>query len=188
MNAEDFTEHFSEVRSTPEVRALAREIFSRERALRPFGLTVQTFHEREAEADHDLRQGLSALGQISTLLLITGAIAVAASLAAAIWQRRPRLAAMKTWGYDEFQLWRSLLLECAILLGIGCVTGAVLGLYGHGLADRWLKLTTDFPAPFALGAGQALICLALVAVIALAVIVVPGFRAARVPAALSFQE
>lgn len=40
MNAEDFTEHFSEVRSTPEVRALAREIFSRERDYPIIGLTA----------------------------------------------------------------------------------------------------------------------------------------------------
>jgi putative ABC transport system permease protein len=60
-------------------------------------LQVQTFREREAQADGNLRQGLMTLGQISTLLLITGALAIAASLSAAIWQRRTRLAAMKTW-------------------------------------------------------------------------------------------
>lgn len=157
-------------------------------ALNRFGLVVQTFREREAQANHDLRQGLSSLGQIATLLLVTGAIAVAASLAAAIWQRRPRLAAMKTWGYDELRLWRSLLTECAILLGIGCIDGAVLGLYGHALADRWLELTTDFPAPFAFGGEQALLCLGLVVTVALAVIALPGFLAARVSPTIGFQE
>jgi putative ABC transport system permease protein len=152
------------------------------------GLSVQTVHEREAQANDDLRQGLSALGQISTLLLVTGALAVAASLGAAIWQRRARLAAMKTWGYDHLQLWRSLLLESAILLSIGCVDGALLGVYGHALADRWLRLTTDFPAPFAIGAEQVVLTLALVVCIALAVIALPGFAAARVPPSVSFQE
>jgi putative ABC transport system permease protein len=153
-----------------------------------FGVIVQTFREREIQADRYLRQGLGALGQISTLILITGAIAIAASLAAVIWQRRPRMAAMKTWGYDELQLWRSLLAECAILLGIGCAGGAVLGLYGHALADRWLRLTTDFPAPFALGGRQAVFYLALVVIIALVVVALPGFRAARVSPSVGFQE
>ncbi len=152
------------------------------------GLLVQTVYERETQADQDLRQGLSSLGQISVLLLVTGALAVAASLGAAIWQRRARLSAMKTWGYDNLQLWRSLLLESAILLTIGCLDGALLGIYGHALADRWLKLTTDFPAPFAVGVEQVIITLALVTCIALAVISLPGFAAARVSPSVSFQE
>jgi putative ABC transport system permease protein len=152
------------------------------------GLLVQTVDEREAQADSDLRQGLSSLGQISTLLLITGALAVAASLGAAIWQRRARLAAMKTWGYDNLQLWRSLLLEGTILLTIGCIDGALLGLYGHALADRWLRLTTDFPAPFSIGAEQVVLTLALVICMALAVIALPGFAAARVSPSAGFQE
>ena len=74
-------------------------------ALRPGNsLQVQTVSESEAQADASARQGLKSLGQISTLLLITGALAIAASLSAVIWQRRGRLAAMKTWGYDYLQL------------------------------------------------------------------------------------
>jgi putative ABC transport system permease protein len=160
-----------------------------QRALGPrSGLLVQTVYEREAQADGDLRQGLSALGQISTLLLITGALAVAASLGAAIWQRRARLAAMKTWGYDHLQLWRSLLLEGVILLGLGCFDGALLGIYGHALADRWLRLTTDFPAPFTTGAEQIVLTLMLVICIALVIIALPGFVAASVSPSVSFQE
>jgi putative ABC transport system permease protein len=152
------------------------------------GLQAQTFREREAQTDASARQGLRSLGQISTLLLITGALAIAASLSAAIWQRRSRLAAMKTWGYDHLQLWRSLLLESTIVLGVGCVDGAILGVYGHALADRWLRLTTDFPAPFAIGGPRVLIPLAVVAGIALAVIALPGLAAAQVPPNVSFQE
>ncbi len=152
------------------------------------GLLVQSSRERETQADSNLRQGLTTLGQISTLLLITGALAIAASLSAAIWQRRARLASMKTWGYDHLQLWRSLLLESAIVVAIGCFEGAVLGLYGHALADRWLRLTTGFPAPFVVGGSQVLLTLALVAGIALAVVALPGFTAAQVPPGVSFQE
>ena len=151
-------------------------------------LSVQSFREREAQTDRSARQGLNSLGAISTLLLLTGALAVAASLSATIWQRRARLAAMKTWGYDYLQLWRAILLESAILLVIGCTEGAVLGLFGHALADRWLRLTTDFPAPFAIGGSQVLVTLLLIVGIAIAVVAVPGFSAAQVPPNVSFQE
>jgi putative ABC transport system permease protein len=152
------------------------------------GLRVRSFGEREAQTDESARQGLSTLGQISMLLLVTGALAVAASLGAAIWQRRGRLAAMKTWGYDHFQLWRSLLMESTILLAVGCVDGAILGLYGHWLADRWLRLTTNFPAPFAVGVPLMFLTVAFVIAIAQVVIAVPGLTATRVPPSVSFQE
>jgi putative ABC transport system permease protein len=152
------------------------------------GLHAQTFREREVQTDESARQGLRSLGNISLLILISGALAVAASLSAAIWQRRTRLAAMKTWGYDYVQLWRSLLLESLILLMIGCLDGAVLGLYGHALADRWLRITTDFPAPFAIGVPQMFLTLALLTSIAMFVLAVPGLSAAQVSPAASFQE
>ncbi len=151
-------------------------------------LRVQTAREREVQTDDSARQGLKSLGEISALILITGALAVAASLSAVIWQRRARLAAMKTWGYDHIQLWRSLLLESVILLVVGCVDGAILGLYGHALADRWLSATTDFPAPFAIGGAQVFLTLALMVGIAVAVLAVAGFSAAQVSPSVSFQE
>ena len=118
------------------------------------GLWVRTAAERTAETQASARQGLRSLKQISLLLLIAGALAIAASLSAVIWQRRARLAAMKSQGFDHWQLWRSLILESAIVLFIGCLDGAVLGVYGHALADRWLRMTTGFPAPFAAGGLQ----------------------------------
>jgi putative ABC transport system permease protein len=152
------------------------------------GLGVQTFRERRSQYASDSRQGLYALSEISTLLLIAAALAVASALSAAIWQRRGRLASLKIQGYDTAQLWRALLLESTIVLGVGCVNGAVAGIYGHALASRWLRLETDFPAPFGLGLGRVLLTLALLAVIALAVIALPGLAAARAPARASLQE
>lgn len=163
-------------------RAVARAIGHRP------GLGIQTFRERQTQYAADSRQGLYALSEISTLLLIAAALAVASALSAAIWQRRARLASLKIQGYDTAQLWRALLLESAIVLGIGCAVGAVAGIYGHALASRWLRLETDFPAPFAIGPGRVLLTLALLAVIALAVIALPGLAAARAPARTSFQE
>ncbi|MGH2831503.1 MAG: FtsX-like permease family protein, partial [Solirubrobacteraceae bacterium] len=151
-------------------------------------LRVQTVPEREAELDANARQGLRALGEISTLLLIAAALAVACALSAAIWQRRPRLASLNISGLNYRQLWQALLLESTIVLAVGCIVGALLGLYGHALANRFLQLTTGFPAPFSVGWLQVLLTLALVGGIALAVIALPGLAAARVSPRAGFKE
>jgi putative ABC transport system permease protein len=170
------------ISQTAGKRAIERLI-----ANRP-GLHVQTLHERVSQYDENARQGLSALSEISTLLLIAAALAVASALSAAIWQRRRRLASLKIQGYETGQLWRALLLESAIVLGVGCVIGAAAGIYGHALASRWLRLETGFPAPFEVSVGKVLITLGALAAISLAVIAVPGLAAARAPARVSFQE
>jgi putative ABC transport system permease protein len=152
------------------------------------GLGVQTLGERERQYAADSRQGLQALSEIATLLLIAAALAVASALSAAIWQRRARLASLKIQGYGSAQLWRALLLESTVVLGVGGVVGAVFGVYGHALASRWLRLNTGFPAPFAIGLPGLFLTLALMAIIALTVISLPGWAAAKVPARTSFQE
>jgi putative ABC transport system permease protein len=152
------------------------------------GLGVQTLHERVSQYDANARQGLGALSEISELLLIAAALAVASALGASVWQRRPRLASLKIQGYDTGQLWRALLLESTIVLGIGCAVGALAGIYGHALASRWLRLETGFPAPFQIGVGRVLLTLTLLAAIALAVIALPGLAAARAPVRQSLQE
>jgi putative ABC transport system permease protein len=158
-------------------------------ALRPWpGLGVQTLGERQAQYAADSRQGLHALSEISSLLLIAAALAVASALSAALWQRRARLASLKIQGYETGQLWRAMLLESTIVLGVGCVIGAGAGVYGHALATRWLRLTTAFPAPFAIGLERVFLTLALLGMIAIAVISLPGLAAARAPANASFQE
>jgi putative ABC transport system permease protein len=152
------------------------------------GLRVQTAGEREAQFEANARQAVRSLGEIATLLLLAAGFSVAIALSAAVWQRRARLAALKIQGFDRLQLWRALLLESAILLGAGCLVGATLGVYGHALASRWLRLTTGFPAPFALGEAQVLLTLALVMGVAIFVVALPGYTAARVPPRASFQE
>ena len=152
------------------------------------GLRVETLREREASFEASAHEGLRPLGEISTLLLVTAALAVAAVLSATIWQRRPRLAAQKITGFDSKQLWRALQFESAISVAIGCVDGALLGLYGHALASRWLKLSTGFPAPFSLGVTQVLLALAVVTGITLLVIALPGLSAARVQPRVGLRE
>jgi putative ABC transport system permease protein len=177
-----------EVNLRPGVsEAAGRRAIVRAIGARP-GLGVKTFRERRAQYRANARQGLYALGEISTLLLIAASLAVASALSAAIWQRRARLASLKIQGYDTGQLWRALLLESTLVLGVGCAIGALAGIYGHALASRWLRLETGFPAPFEIGIGKVALTLAALAAIALAVIATPGLAAARAPARASLQE
>jgi putative ABC transport system permease protein len=152
------------------------------------GLAVQTRQEREAQYKANSRQAVATLREISVLLLIAAAFAVASALSATIWRRRPQLASLKLQGYDRHQLWRALLLESAIVLGVGCAVGVALGTYGHALATRWLTISTGFQAQFLLGAPQMLLDLVLVAGIGLIVITLPGLAASRVSARLALQE
>lgn len=195
INARDYRRYWKssqaaalEVSLRHGVSALQGAAEVRRALLGTAGLRVQSAGERDAQFESNARQGLRSLSQISTLLLIAAALAVAAALSASIWQRRPRLASLKLQGFDRRQLWRALLAESAFVLGIGCIVGALLGEYGHALAGRELRLTTGFPAPFAPGGLQVLLTLALVAGIAMLVIAVPGMLAAQVPARASFQE
>ncbi len=195
INTNDYRRHWQitdptalEVNLAPGVTpAQGKRSVEQALAGRP-GLLVETATEREGVFKATAREGLKSLGQISTLLLITAALAVAAALSAAIWQRRARLAALKAQGFSRMQLWRSLVLESAVVLAIGCTDGAILGLYGQALAGRWLQLTTGFPAPFSLGLPEVLGALGIVAGVTLLVVALPGLSAARVPPRVGFQE
>ena len=151
-------------------------------------LKVQTTAERGAATRAMIRQGLGRLTQISTLLLIAAALAMASAMATVVWQSRRRLAALKVQGFDHWQLWRALLHQTGFVLGVGCTIGAVLGLYGQLLASRYLELTTGYPAPFEPGGKQVLVAFVLVGGAGYAVALLPGYGAAQVPTRASFQE
>ena len=152
------------------------------------GLQVQTFGERQARDEQSARQGVQSLSTIVVLLLIASVLAIGFALSATIWQRRSRLASLRAQGFDRGQLWRSLLLESAVLLAVGSIDGAILGVCGHAVADRYLRFSSGFPAPFSLGGPQILLTLMIVTAVALAVIALPGLAAANVPPSASFQE
>jgi putative ABC transport system permease protein len=166
----------------------AREIQS---ALGPgqgSALVVQTARQRSGALDTLDTRALARLTQIATLIPIFAVLAMAAAIGAMVWQRRARLAKLKLEGLARAQLWRTILLESLLLLGAGCTTGALFGLYGQHLADRALAQTINFPIAHSLSPLPALGSLGLVIATALAVLALPGYLATGVPASVALQE
>jgi putative ABC transport system permease protein len=151
-------------------------------------LAVQTARQRGAALDTLDTRALARLTQIATLIPIFAVLAMAAAIGAMVWQRRARLAKLKLEGLSRAQLWRTILLESLLLLGSGCVTGALFGLYGQHLADRALAQTIDFPVARSLAPLPVLTSLGLVIAAALAVLALPGYLASGVPASVALQE
>jgi putative ABC transport system permease protein len=150
-------------------------------------LRVQTRGQRAATADSLARQGLERLSQISLLLIIAAALAMAAAMAAAIWQRRSSLASLRIQSFQPRQLRGVLLCESGLVLGAGCVMGALAGIYGHLLMDRYLRLTTGFPTSFSSQGSQTIEVVVLVLAAALLALAVPGYLASRTPPALALE-
>ncbi len=121
-------------------------------------------------------------------MLLAAAFAMAAAMGGMVWQRRHRLADLKLAGIDRRYLWRALLLESALLLGVGCAVGAVYGLYGEQLLGRALNAVTGFPVAHSIGAGVALVSLAVVTGVAGLIASVPGYLAARIAPEAAFDE
>ncbi len=160
-----------------------------ERVLGPAsGLEVSTANEREASIDALTSEGLGQLGEISTLLVIAAILALAAALTSAIWQRRVSLAALRLSGVRGNRLRLILGIESALILGAGCLTGAVAGVYGQAIIDDYLAHITGFPVA-SLGASlRPLEIFALVIVVVLAIVAVPSWIASRVSPILALNE
>ncbi|HTW43537.1 MAG TPA: FtsX-like permease family protein [Solirubrobacteraceae bacterium] len=165
---------------------VAREV---ERALGPrSGLTVQSAQQHAEKQRVLTRQGLARLTQIATLILAAAVLAMAAAMGAMIWQRRPRLAKLKLEGFDPTELWAMIVLESLILLAVGCVSGALFGLLGQQLLDRALASIINYPVVRSVALPTALAVVLLVVATAAAILSIPGYVAARVPASLALQD
>jgi putative ABC transport system permease protein len=144
------------------------------------GLVVETARERELRQRSASRRGLERLSQIALMVLIAGVLAISVAMSAMISQRRPQLARMKLEGFPRRGLWRALVLESGLLLGVGCSSGALFGIYGQLLLSHALLAVTGFPVVFSVGALAAIGSFVLVTATAAAIIAVPGYRAASV--------
>jgi putative ABC transport system permease protein len=195
MNAEDYARAWGSsdasaynVLLDPGV-APARARLQIERALGPrTGLAVETAAQHAARQNTLSRQGLTRLTQIATLILIVAILAMAAAMANMVWQRRPRLAKLKLEGFPVGELWRTILLESVLLVGVGCTTGAVFGLYGQQLLDRALANVIGFPVVYSFGGLVAVTSLAIVTAASVVIVALPGYLATGVPPAVALQD
>jgi putative ABC transport system permease protein len=152
------------------------------------GFAVETERQRIDRHRAASRQGLQRLTQIALLVLAAAVLAMAAAMGGMIWQRRARLARLKIDGMTERELWLAMLLESTLLLGAGCLTGAVFGLYGQVLLSRALSTVTGFPVVYRVAVTVAMTTLIVVTAVAVATVALPGFLAARVKPAAGLQD
>ena len=151
-------------------------------------LSVQSAASHAAEQNALSRQGLRRLTQIAVLILVVAILAMAAAIGNMVWQRRPRLAKLKLEGFSRGELWRTVVLESVVLLAVGCLPGALFGLYGQQLLDRALASVINFPVVYSLAVPAAALSLALVTAAAAAIVAVPGYLAADVAPALALHD
>ncbi|HEX7291404.1 MAG TPA: FtsX-like permease family protein [Conexibacter sp.] len=195
LNADDFSSAWATTDASALQIELAPGLTQRagrravQHALGPrSALAVHTANQREDRARATTRGGLSRLTHIATLVLVAAVLAIAAVMGGMIWQRRRRLADMKLAGVSTRVLWCALLLESAILLSVGCIVGALYGLYGEQLLGRALNTVTGFPVARSIAATVALGSIASVTLVAGLIAAVPGYLAARTPAEAAFRD
>lgn len=158
------------------------------RALGPgSGLEASSPSARATRIDALTSEGLGRLGQISTLLTIAAVLAMAAALASSVWQRRVALAGLRLSGVNPKRLRRILLAESVLMLGSGCLTGAVLGLYGEHVIDGYLSEATGFPVAGLAVSGRPFAVVAIVLVAALVLVAAPAWLASRASPTLALQ-
>jgi putative ABC transport system permease protein len=152
------------------------------------GLQAISANEREQSIDALTSEGLSRLGEISTLLILAATLAMAAALSSAIWQRRVSLAALRLSGVRPRRVRVILLLESALMLGAGCLTGVLAGLYGQLVIDGYLVHVTGFPVASPGASLRPFEILALVIAAVLAIVALPTWLASRVSPTLALNE
>jgi putative ABC transport system permease protein len=152
------------------------------------GLRATSARAREASIDALIGEGLSRLQEISTLLLLAATIAMAAALSSAIWQRRVSLATLRLSGVRPARIRTILVVESALMLGAGCITGVLAGLYGQLAIDAYLRHVTGFPVASLSASPRPVEILALVIAAVLAIVALPAWLASRVSPTLALNE
>jgi putative ABC transport system permease protein len=152
------------------------------------GLAVESAQQHADRQRTLSRQGLMRLSQIAILIMLGAVLATAAAMGTLVWQRRPRLAKLRLEGYERAELWSTVIFESVLLLGVGCATGALFGLYGQQLLDRALANVVNFPVVHSVAAPAALTSGAFVLATAAAAIALPGYLAAGVSPAVALQD
>ncbi len=133
-------------------------------------------------------EGLGQLGDISTLLIIAAILAMAAALGSSIWQRRVSLAELRLEGTPQRRLRLILLTESTLILGAGCLAGALGGIYGQFVIDDYLERITGFPVTRIATAARPIEMFVLVIAVVLVLMSLPGWLAARAPVTIALNE
>ena len=110
-----------------------------------------------------------------------------AAMAGTVWQQRRRLATLRMQGYSVGRVLRLLVAQASLVLAAGGAIGAAFGLSGQALGTRWLELTTGFPTIFRLALALAPRRWRPSALLALIVVLIPGYFAARTGPSLAFR-
>jgi putative ABC transport system permease protein len=195
MNAEDYRRAWAtaapsaiEVDAAPGVRpAQLRDRITR--TLGPTsGLEAQTSAERLDDAVGVARNGLARLRQISLLLLIASAAAIAIALVAVMREQLPMIALAAISGRTRAAIWRTLMAETILILVAGCLAGVAAGVYGHYLAVRWLHLATGSEAPWSWSIGQAALTCATLAFVAVATTALAGYQSSNASPRLALSK
>jgi putative ABC transport system permease protein len=150
-----------------------------QRALHGTGLYVITARHAEADISAVASQGMSQLSQIATLLLAAAILAVVAAMAGSIWQRRPRLANLKRLGMYRGELVRTIYLETGVVVAIGCVVGAVFGLFGQPIVTLYVRQSTGFPEIYSPAFGLGVRTLVMATVLAVLATGLLGYLVTR---------
>ncbi len=152
------------------------------------GLEAITAADWSKRFDTLAGEGLSQLSEISTLLVIAAILAMAAALGSGIWQRRLSLAGLRLEGAAPGRLRRVLLIEAAVMLGTGCLIGALAGVYGQAVIDTYLRQVTGFPVASLADGTKSPEIFAVVIIVVLAITAVPSWLASRVSPVLALDE
>ncbi|HXP99277.1 MAG TPA: FtsX-like permease family protein [Solirubrobacteraceae bacterium] len=152
------------------------------------GLEALTAHTRAERFDAIAGEGLKQLQEISTLLVATAILAMAAALGSSIWQKRRALAELRLDGAPRRQLQLVLFLESALILSAGCLSGAIAGVYGQVVIDGYLQHVSGFPVASVATGQHPIEIFALLITAVLLIVALPGWFASRVPAALALNE
>jgi putative ABC transport system permease protein len=177
----DYTHHWGVEPTALEVDAAPRVSTAAVQRAAGGGLTVQTARERAATANALPRQGLERLSQVSWLLVVAAAVAIALAMGASIWDRRGELASLRLQSFKAGHVQRILAWEALLVIGSGSLLGAAAGSYGHAVADSYLRLATGYPVERSTAVPVLGGVVALVGAVALLVLAAPGFLAARAP-------
>jgi putative ABC transport system permease protein len=152
------------------------------------GLEASSAASRQTDIDKLTGEGLSQLGEISTLLIVAAILAMAAALGSSIWQQRTSMAGLRLEGAQPRRLRRLLATESTLMIAAGCVTGVLAGIYGEVVIDGYLRHVTAFPVRSIAASARPIEILALVVVSVLLIVALPAWLATRVSPSLALED